>query len=274
MAKLETLHFRRHLKRKSAIGGEADPMEAKQRLGMLTVVESAGDVRRNSSGTRLGPMRTIDMLEASLQSESDRANWVARARIDALTTGCKDSWGSVKSGIRCYLAFAKRILKNTEADAVPPSADDLIAWSMTFRNGKSFSNYLGYARVGCLLVNASTAAFEHPAVKRARKAVAKRKLFRPRPPMFIQMEMVSQMIEHIYLGAHPVEWENAVMLFLTTYVFMLRLPSEASVKVALWHGCVFSCAQRRHCPLFAVTLEMQTMSRPAYIWTVTASAWH
>ena len=39
----------------------------------------------------------------------------------------------------------------------PPLLEDLLAWARLFRCHRTYSNYLGYARVGCLLVKASDA---------------------------------------------------------------------------------------------------------------------
>ena len=64
----------------------------------------------------------------------------------------------MKSGIRCYLVFAEKLPKKT-GTKLPPSVNELLAWSVTFRCKGTFSNYLGYVRVGCLIEGVSTIAF-------------------------------------------------------------------------------------------------------------------
>ncbi len=44
---------------------------------------------------------------------------------------------------------------------------------------KTFTNYLGYARVGCLLVGAPDEIFNSKALQRAKRAIAKRQSFIP-----------------------------------------------------------------------------------------------
>ena len=68
----------------------------------------------------------------------------------------------------------------------------------------------------------STAVFSDVAIKRARTAITKRMQFRSRPKMFIQQHVVKEML----LYATDVI-RDMVMLFLATYIFLLRLPSEA-----------------------------------------------
>ena len=65
-----------------------------------------------------------------------------------------------------------------EADASPPSVDDLLAWSMLFRHPTTLSNYLDYLKLVCMLVRKSTSVFDDPAAKRAKRAIAKRVSFK------------------------------------------------------------------------------------------------
>ena len=179
-------------------------------------------------------MRTLNKLDEFLSDSSARAVWAARARLEALVSGCPGSLDSVRSGVKCYLRFAARLLDKSEVQAIPPTADDLLAWSMLFRHPKTFSNYLGYLRLGCMLVKADTEVFDNPAVKRAKKGVARRMNFKSRPRMFLQFSIVESMFEKVYTGDR-LDLECAAMLFLVTYTFLLRLPSEA---LPIARGCV------------------------------------
>ena len=38
----------------------------------------------------------------------------------------------------------------------PPPVELLLAWSTLFRSAQTFSNYLGYVKTGCLIMNAAT----------------------------------------------------------------------------------------------------------------------
>ena len=59
-------------------------------------------------------------------------NELLQARLEAMRGSCKDSIKSVKSGIRCYLAFATHVLKK-EGNKLPPTVNDLLRFSASFR---------------------------------------------------------------------------------------------------------------------------------------------
>ena len=176
-----------------------------------------------SSRLPAGPRAAIKRTADCLANVDDRVAWVEKARTEAIIGGCLGSLDSVKSGIRCYLAFATDILKKERR--LPPSVDDLLAWSIMFRCKDTFSNYLGYLRLGCLLEGVSVAAFGDPAIRRAKRAVAAGRQFRPREKLFVR----SQIVEDILAGcSSDLGFDSSFgVLFLVSYVFMLRLPSEA-----------------------------------------------
>ena len=137
----------------------------------------------------------------------------------------------MKSGIRCYLAFAEKFLLKV-GKTLPPTVDELLAYSMHFRCRGTFSNYIGYLRVGCLADGVATAVFDDPAIVRAKKAVGTRGHFSPRDKLFVRLVDVQCLMECQYgancTSAVEAEFdERFCMLFLITYVFLLRLPSEA-----------------------------------------------
>ena len=70
--------------------------------------------------------------------------------------------------------------------AFPPKIEWLQAWAMMFRCSGTFSNYLGYAKVGCILVKEDTSVFQHAAVKRAKDSVRKAGRFAAREKMWIR----------------------------------------------------------------------------------------
>ena len=139
-----------------------------------------------------------------------------------------------RSGIQCYVAFVKAINGASEARLFPPKLEWLQAWATLFRNSRTFTNYLGYARVGCLVVKADTSIFDHPAVARAKKSVEKAGLFTARKKLWIRRERVRAMLS--WAERHT-EYLQFAYLFLFAYVFLLRLPSEAlPVVVAAVEG--------------------------------------
>jgi len=136
-----------------------------------------------------------------LGAGASRRLWAYRAKVEALVGSGPKSIPSAKSGIRCFQAFAQEVLGKPVGKSFPPSADDLVAWSALFRCSRTYTNYLGYARLGCMLVGAPTSAFDDDAVKRAKRAVDKRRRFVPRARRFIQLELVQRILEACYIGS-------------------------------------------------------------------------
>ena len=195
---------------------------AKRREEVHRLAGAEVDVR--ITGTASGPQASIERLAGELRSEADSVRWLEQARAEAIVGGCRGSLRSVQSGIRCYLNFAEHILKRPGAK-LPPKVDDILSWSLMFRCSGTFSNYLGYLRVGCMLEGVPVDVFSDPAIKRAKHAVQKRRRFQPRPKMFIKLPVILRIMEACYLEDYIEEVFG--MLFLVSYVFLLRLPSEA-----------------------------------------------
>ena len=83
-------------------------------------------VLEGSLGARCGPLQSINKVHRSLESEVDRLKWLADARMEAILGSCCASLASVKSGIRCYLAFAEKLLLKV-GKKLPPTVDELLA---------------------------------------------------------------------------------------------------------------------------------------------------
>ena len=161
---------------------------------------------------------------------------------------CPDSHKSFNSGTKAWAAFARHAL-HLNGREFPPPLDGLLAWAALFRHPRTFSNYLGYVRLGCHVLGVSDAVFCSPAFKRAKVAVRKNGGFNTRPRMFICHDLVRRIVA-LANKQSATEWPLA-MLFLATYVFLLRLPSEALPMTVVNVGCaqgkqsVFSLELRR-----------------------------
>lgn len=124
----------------------------------------------------------------------------------------------------------------------PPKLNLLLSWSSLFRSVGTFSNYLAYVRTACLVADVSTEVcstcklcilawslatvqvFNHPALRKAKESVKKAGNFQARPRLFVGRAMVEKIVEHCNATAGM---QKIGLLFLTTYCFLLRLPSEA-----------------------------------------------
>ena len=171
----------------------------------------------------VGPRLAVKRLQNVLENESDRALWIEEARVAALLGGCRRSLNSFRSGLRCWMEYAGVVLR-LRGRELPPPLNGLLAWSTLFRNHNTFSNYLGHVRLGCELIGVSTQVFNDRTLGRAKASIRKCGGFVPRPRMFLRRTVLEKILEHCALAGEP---RALGMLFLCTYVFLLRLPSEA-----------------------------------------------
>ena len=168
-----------------------------------------------------GPRAVIDELAKSFPNDRARECWIEEARLAAIVGSCARSKRETKCGMRCWIAFARSVL-GLKGSVWPPSVEGLLAWSNTFRCSQTFSNYLGYVRTGCLVVNVSTDSLNSEAVKRAKLGIAKRGHFDSRRRHFVQRELLIKIMRK----AMKLRDQAAAMFFLASYVFLLRAPSE------------------------------------------------
>ena len=152
----------------------------------------------------------------------DRQDWLESARVAAIAGSCPRSHASAISGIKFYAWFALNILQQ-KGNLLPPSIESLLAWSRLFRNAKTFGNYVSYVKLACELRGVALDVFSHPSLRRAKEAVRKRRLVAPRPPTWIGHDLVCRLLTLVL--ERPV-LKELLMAFLTSYIFLLRVPSE------------------------------------------------
>ena len=126
--------------------GATSRMRTEDPIGLLSSIECKIDEfsqRKKAISTTVGPRTTIAGIADGLLTEQERLAWAAKPRIHAIISGCPASLPSVKSGLRCYSAFARRVLHRSGL-GLPPTIEDLLAFSGCFRSVGTFSNYLTY----------------------------------------------------------------------------------------------------------------------------------
>lgn len=134
---------------------------------------------------------------------------------------------TVVAGVRHWLKYIRTIYcseEEQERHAFPPSMQNLLGWSNCFQCLGTFTNYLGYLRSACHAQGCDAPPVGHPALRLAMISIVKRELYQAKPKMFINKSLVSDMVLSVQRG-----WEdiNGAALWLTSYIFLLRLPSEA-----------------------------------------------
>ena len=211
--------------------------------------------------------------------------WRSKARVAAVLGSCPRSLASLKSGAwvaRCWAAgFLVRALRAgirhwiqyievvhgtacAHLKAFPPNLDDVLGWSHAFRyvlalvrfgaegHGAStcmrcrslgtFANYLGYLRTACLAMGVKGPEQGHPALKRAMVAIVKREMFEQRSKKFIDKTFVTNIVLCVERGGVAL---SLAMLWLASYLFLLRVPSEACVPKMLWCAIATAWCARR-----------------------------
>lgn len=173
------------------------------------------------------PLAALERLRCSLPADPEaRLRWRDQAKVAAVMGSCPRSHASFRSGLRSWFEFVELIHGPTRVTcmALPPRLDDVLAWSNTFRCAGTFGNYLGYLRGACHALGYEAPLVGHPAIKRALIAIVKRASFKSRQKMFIGKTFVTNMVAAVPRGLEELSF---AMLWLLTYVFLLRLPSEA-----------------------------------------------
>ena len=178
----------------------------------------------------VGPRAALKRLRSTFGAD-DLDSWCDKARIEALMGSCPRSVESFKSGVRAWLEFVDEVLSG-HGNAFPPSLGGLLAWSKMFRCSGTFGNYLAYVKLACELAKAPTEVFRADELRRAKTAIRKQGGFVSREKMFLRIDILESMRRRCLDGLMAVDY---AMLFLFSYVFLSRLPSEA--LPITWMGC-------------------------------------
>jgi hypothetical protein len=180
---------------------------------------------KNNLAEGCGPRGALRKVVEGLESEFDKQAFVQKAALDAILGACPKSMNSVRCGIRCYVAYAQA-MQPEGYRYFPPKLDILLSWSTLFRSEGTWANYIGYVRTACILIKAPVDVFSDPAMRRAKIAIRKRCLFTSRKTMFLQVDLVRKILRWA-LKPENLNYRAHAFLYLISYIFLLRLPSEA-----------------------------------------------
>jgi hypothetical protein len=172
----------------------------------------------------LGPKRGVEELARDLQmcggTRDAAAYWVEHSVRNIVLRSAGASLASAKSALRGWAAFADIVL-HARGRHLPPAAKDLAAWSQLFRCPGTFTNYCAYLRLGCDVLGLDSSSMDGPLLRRAKSALKKRAP-PPKARKFIREELLRKLLE---LARQEGDCVSA-MLYLTAYMFLLRVPSE------------------------------------------------
>ena len=172
------------------------------------------------------PLRVIDCGPSKaaknlVLAPPDTEKWLQDSRFAAIAGSCPRTHASLRSSVRAYCMFALKVNR----PALPPSIDMLLSWSTLFRSKGTFQNYLTNIRTACQLVGLDTSTMHDRLLSKAIRAIEKRRDYIARQPMFLGENLIRKLVAYGMASLEPGSIAVA-MLFLATYEFLLRLPSE------------------------------------------------
>lgn len=244
------------------------PRPIKPRLDSVAELHEKPTLTLNIKG--VGPLKALQLLANKIQNvPSKMAQWRDEAAVAAIMGSCprsKDSFRSgeqmlscscavwcalcVSAGIGHWIRFVEVIhgVKSAESRAFPPQLRDVLAWSNTFQCLGTFGNYLSHLRGACHAIGCEAPPTGHPALRRAMIAITKRELFTAREKLFIDrfqfLGLCARAVCHrtkfgrtivcnlVASAQKKGEGMFYAALWLITYLFLLRLPSE--VMRVIW----------------------------------------
>ena len=149
------------------------------------------------------------------------SKWLHSVRTAAISGSCPRSHKEVQSAANAYTVFAYKVMRFE----LPPTVDLLLAWSNMFRCRKTYKNYVCMMRTSMQLMGFETSGMHSPLLAKACRAIDKRGGYHSRGTMFIGCKLVARLLHHAAVSK-AVHAKALAMAFLTSYVFLLRLPSE------------------------------------------------
>ena len=182
----------------------------------LSALKEALDLPKNFD--LLKPTKRTDALATCGAPDHMITDFLdATARVNILRS-VQGSLRSVASGLNSYLRFCA--LRTIPPFPVTPTT--VRRWSSTFGAGKSFSQYLGHLRKGCLILQHTT-DWHNEEIKTIARGLraAQDKTFAF--PNFIMSSGILQIINH------EGRFAPMAMLAYLSYLFSLRVPSETLV---------------------------------------------
>jgi hypothetical protein len=175
--------------------------------------------RRSATAKRLRPNEAITELANSVPPGQVGALMDAACRI-AVLDAAPYSDATKVSALRSWTRFNADVLRKL-GGTLPPNAQELATWALTFQNGGTFQNYLGAVKSECIALGLSVVAWSHPLVGRSIAAVKKREIKEAGTPAI----PIEQLLDLVRVAQYEGNWYSGP-LYVLSYWFLLRVPSE------------------------------------------------
>jgi hypothetical protein len=207
----------------SALGTCSGPLSqphSNSALLAIAKLKAASKTCNQPSAVARGAKQGFEMLQGALSLGLDAGTWTEHAVRDAVACSAPGSVRSACSALRWWAAFADEVL-GRNGHHLPPTDHDLAAWSRLFRSGATFSNYVGYLRLGCHVLGIDSSPSCGPLARRAKMSLQKHQA-PPREKLFLDETLTVRLA-----GLAVAQGDEAEsMLYTAAYCMMLRVPSE------------------------------------------------
>ena len=173
------------------------------------------------------PLAALTLLARSVpNSVAGRAIWRQNARMTSVMGSCPESRESFLSAIRHWIRYIDIAHGEGRGHlmAFPPQFEDGLGWANAFRCAETWANYLSHLRGACHAWGFQAPPTHNQAISRVMMSIVKRQFFDHRPKRFISKVFVCNMVAAVETGHEQLRY---AMLSLFSYVFLLRMPSEA-----------------------------------------------
>ena len=173
---------------------------------------------RKPAGPSIGPCARLKALRATRVPRGQILRYCTAGMRRKAIRAIQLSLPAFASAARCFFSFCELI----SVPAFPVSERAVLLWSAIFNEGRTYGNYLNFARKACFYLNSPTDWFTAAVVNASRglRAAGKEKF---RFPNFTRSEIALNVIS---FEPHSSQFDQ---LAFCAFLFALRVPSEALI---------------------------------------------
>ena len=182
----------------------------------IELANAAVDLQLPENFGRLGPKARIIALQNLAPDSQPLLRFLSVGAQANILEQVRSTLPSVSSGIGCYLSFCSLLA----IAPFPPTAEVVAQWSAVFPPGKTFSIYLSHLSKACNLLGFDS-SWKNEVILSIAKGIRNRPTGKDKFHNSLEPASLERIIRHE-------SWESEfARLRYVTYLFMLRLPSDA-----------------------------------------------
>ena len=166
------------------------------------------------------PLQMIDNLVAKNPTDASKKLFLEVARLEAIC-GNMVTIKAAATALRCWRKFGLAMGLIVPERELPPTVDGLLAWSRVFAVKGTFSNYMAKLSLACEIAGVSRKSFSHPSIARAKTTIGSAQA-PPKPKHGIRLPLLEKLVTLASMEQDSL----SVLLYVLSYAFLLRVPSE------------------------------------------------